>query len=87
LLFEGPVIEVIITAISALVGLFGFTITWEGYLLRKMNIGERAIIVLATVFLFWPDNLIKVLGFIILASIYLFQRVSIKRQAQRVPSQ
>ncbi|MBA7687551.1 hypothetical protein ES703_96015 [subsurface metagenome] len=87
ILFEGPVIEVIITALSALLGLLGFTVCWEGYLLRKMNIGERAITVLATVFLFWPDNLIKVLGFIILAAIYLFQRVSIKRQAQRVPAQ
>jgi len=87
ILFEGPVIEVIITAVSGLIGLFGFTVCWEGYLLRRMNIGERAITVLATVFLFWPDNLIKGLGFIILAAIYLFQRVSIKRQAQRVPAQ
>jgi len=84
LLFEGPVIEVIITAASALLGLFGFTVCWEGYLLRTMNIGERAIVVLATVFLFWPDNLIKVLGFIILASMYIFQRVSLKRQTSEI---
>jgi len=84
LLFEGPVIEVIITAFSALIGLFGFTVCWEGYLLRTMNIGERAIVVLATVFLFWPDNLIKALGFIILASMYIFQRVSLKRQASEI---
>jgi len=86
ILFEGPVIEVIITAFSALIGLFGFTVCWEGYLLRTMNIGERAIVVLATVFLFWPDNLIKALGFIILASMYIFQRVSLKRQAQEMPA-
>ena len=86
ILFEGPVIEVIITAFSALIGLFGFTVCWEGYLLRKINIGERAIVVLATVFLFWPDNLIKALGFIILASMYIFQRVSLKRQAQEMPA-
>jgi len=84
LLFEGPVIEVIITALSGLIGLFGFTVCWEGYLLRKMNIGERAIIVLATVFLFWPENLFKALGFIILASIYIFQRVSLKRQTSEI---
>ena len=84
LLFEGPVIEVIITALSGLIGLFGFTVCWEGYLLRKMNIGERAITVLATVFLFWPENLFKGVGFIILASIYLFQRVSLKRQTSEI---
>lgn len=86
ILFEGPVIEVIITAVSALIGLFGFTVFWEGYLLRTMNIGERAITALATIFLFWPDNLIKGLGFIILAVIYIFQRVSLKRQAQEMPT-
>ena len=84
ILFEGPVIEVIITAISALTGLFGFTVCWEGYLLRNMNIGERAITVLATVFLFWPDNLIKVLGFVVFAAIYLFQRVSLKRESHTI---
>jgi TRAP transporter 4TM/12TM fusion protein len=78
LLFEGPVIEVIITALSGLIGLFGFTVCWEGYMLRKMNIGERAITVLATIFLFWPENIFKGVGFIILASIYLLQRVSLK---------
>jgi len=86
LLFEGPVIEVIITAISGLIGLFGFTVCWEGYLLRNMNIGERAITVLATIFLFWPDNLIRGLGFIIMVAIYLFQRVILKRQAHEIPA-
>jgi len=86
LLFEGPVIGVIITALSGLIGLFGFTVCWEGYLLRNMNIGERAITVLATIFLFWPDNLIRVLGFIIMVAIYLFQRVSLKRQAHKIPA-
>ncbi|MBW2332610.1 MAG: TRAP transporter permease [Deltaproteobacteria bacterium] len=80
LLFEGPVIEVIITAASALFGLFGFTVCWEGYLLRKMNIGERAITVLATILLFWPIDLYKVFGFLILATMYLIQRVSLNFQ-------
>ena len=84
LLFEGPVIEVIITAASALFGLFGFTVCWEGYLLRKMNIGERAITVLATILLFWPIDLYKVFGFLILATMYLIQRVSLKKQASEI---
>ena len=86
ILFEGPVIEVIITALSALLGLFGFTITWEGYLLRNMNVGERAITGLATVFLFWPDNLVKGLGVIIMVAMYLFQPMNLKRQVQKMPA-
>ncbi len=84
ILFEGPVIEVIITALSALIGLFGFTVTWEGFILRKMYIWERVVVGLGTIFLFWPDNLVKLLGLIIVMGIYLFQRISLKRQAHEV---
>jgi TRAP-type uncharacterized transport system fused permease subunit len=84
LLFEGPIIEVMITSFSALIGLFGFTVCWEGFVLRKMQIWERVIAGLGTVFLFWPDDLLKLLGFILLAGIYVFQRVGLKRQAHDV---
>ena len=84
LLFEGPVIEVMITSFSALIGLFGFTVCWEGFVLRKMQIWERLIAGLGTVFLFWPDDLLKLLGFILLAGIYVFQRMGLKRQAHDV---
>ena len=86
ILFEGPVLEVLITALAALIGLFGFTAFWEGYLLRKMNIGERAITGLATIFLFWPDNLLRGLGFIFILIIYLFHRIGLKKQAHEVPT-
>jgi len=85
LLFEGPVIEVAITAISALIGLYGFTVSWEGYLLRRINIGERAIIAFATILLFWPVNLFKGLGFVILAAMYLSQRAQLKETAHETP--
>lgn len=80
LLFEGPVVDVIITAVSGLIGLFGFTVFWEGYLLRKINLLERAIIGLATAFLFWPDHRIKGLGLLIVGVMYVMQRRGLKRQ-------
>jgi len=85
LLFEGPVTEVILTAVSGLIGLFGFTVFWEGYLLRDLNIAERLIVGLGTVFLFWPDHRIRGLGFIILLAIYVLQRLGMRRQGQRIP--
>jgi TRAP-type uncharacterized transport system fused permease subunit len=84
ILFEGPVIEVFITALSALIGLFGFTVTWEGFILRKMYIWERVVVGLGTIFLFWPDDLVKLLGLIIVMGIYLFQRIGLKRQVHEV---
>ena len=86
LLFEGPAIEVIITAISGLIGLFGFTVFWEGFLLRKINILERAVVGIATVLLFWPDDRIKGLGLLIVGVIYVMQRTGLRRQAQAIPS-
>lgn len=86
LLFEGPALEVIITAVSGLIGLFGFTAFWEGYLLRNMNVPERLIVGLGTVFLFWPDHRIQGLGFMILLTIYVLQRLGMRRQEQRIPA-
>ncbi len=85
LLFEGPVIEVAITAISALIGLYGFTVFWEGYLLRPINIGERAIIAFATILLFWPVDLFKGPGLVILATMYFSQRVRLKQTTHETP--
>ena len=83
LLFEGSIIEVTITAVSGLIGLFGFTVSWEGYLLRALNIGERAITVLATVLLFWPSHLYKLVGFVLMLGIYLFHRIGLKQEDQK----
>jgi TRAP transporter 4TM/12TM fusion protein len=80
LLFEGPVMEVGIIAVTGLIGLFGFTVFWEGYLLRGLNIGERAIVLLGTVLIFWPDHLYKVAGFVIILVIYLLQRLSVRKR-------
>jgi TRAP transporter 4TM/12TM fusion protein len=84
ILFEGPVIAVIITALSALLGLFGFTVTWEGFILRKMYIWERAVVGFGTIFLFWPDNWVKGLGFVFLAGVYVFQKIGLKRQIHEI---
>jgi len=79
LLFEGPVMEVGIVAVTGLIGLFGFTVFWEGYFLRGLNIGERAIVLLATVLLFWPDHLYKIAGFVIMLVLYILQRLEVRK--------
>jgi TRAP transporter 4TM/12TM fusion protein len=79
LLFEGPVMEVGIVAFASLIGLFGFTVFWEAFLLRGLNIGERAIVLLATVLLFWPDHLYKIAGFVIMLVLYILQRLDVRK--------
>jgi len=81
LLFEGPVYEVLMTATSATLGLLAFTVVMEGYFLRRLFIWERGLIGLATIGLLWPDTTLRVVGFLILAAIYLAQKLAARRQA------
>ncbi|RLB04691.1 MAG: TRAP transporter permease [Deltaproteobacteria bacterium] len=83
LLFEGPLHEVLITAISATLGLFAFTVAMEGYLLRKLFFWERGLVVLATIGLLWPHTTFRVLGFLIFGFIYMIQKMAASRHALR----
>jgi TRAP transporter 4TM/12TM fusion protein len=86
ILFEGPVAEVLITAAAGMVGLFGFTVFWEGYLLRRLHIWEWGVIGLCTTALFWPNNLARGAGFVIFGLIYISQKSALKRKAEEMPS-
>jgi len=80
LLFEGPAHEVLITAVSATLGLFAFTATTEGYLLRRLHFWERGLIGLSTIGLLWPNMIYRILGFLVLGSIYFAQKWAARRQ-------
>lgn len=79
LLFEGPVPEVLLTAISATLGLFAFTAATEGFLLRGLSVWERGLLGLATLGLFWPGLAFRVAGAFVLAFFYLNQKLASKR--------
>jgi len=79
LLFEGPVHEVLITALSATLGLLAFTIAMQGYFLRKLFLWERGLIGLATLGLLWPHTTFRIVGFLILGSVYLAQKLAARR--------
>ncbi|RLA81154.1 MAG: TRAP transporter permease [Deltaproteobacteria bacterium] len=74
LLFEGPVHQVLITAICATLGLFAFTVLTEGFFLQKLRPWEWPLVVGATGGLLWPHDLARVGGFIFLLALYLSQR-------------
>jgi TRAP-type uncharacterized transport system fused permease subunit len=66
--------------------LFGFTVFWEGYLLRRLHIWEWGVIGLCTTALFWPNNLARGAGFVIFGLIYISQKSALKRKAEEMPS-
>ena len=83
LLFEGPLHEVLITAVSATLGLLAFTVAMEGHFTRKLFLWERGLVGLATIGLFWPHTTFRILGFLIFGSIYLVQKLAVRREVLR----
>ena len=80
LLFEGPVSEVLITAVSATLGLLAFTVATEGFFLRRLFPWERILVGVATLGLLWPDMRWRVLGLLIFGSLYLYQKVEKRKK-------
>lgn len=80
LLFEGPVYQVLATAVSATLGLMAFTATMQGYLLRKLFLWERGLLGLATLGLLWPYTTFRIGGLLILAALYLPQKLTARRE-------
>ena len=80
LLFEGPVYQVLATAVSATLGLMAFTATMQGYFLRKLFLWERGLLGLATLGLLWPYTTFRIGGLLILAALYLPQRLTARRE-------
>jgi hypothetical protein len=54
ILFEGPVHEVIWAAVTGIIGLFGFVVTWEGFYRKHIGIVKRALVGLASLVLIFP---------------------------------
>ncbi len=69
LLGNGPVPEVVLTMIFTAIGLVAFTSALERYLFKPLNLVETALMTLAALGLFWPDNLLSTAGAVLLAII------------------
>ncbi|BAI80860.1 TRAP-type transport system, permease component [Deferribacter desulfuricans SSM1] len=79
LLFEGPIINVIETVISATLGLYAFVVFFEGYQLRQLNIIERIIFGVVAYLLLFPHRFLTIIGFAGFIALILLQKFTIKR--------
>ena len=84
LLFEGPVHEVLVTALSASLGFLAFTVVMEGHFARRLFLWERGLAGLATIGLLWPHTTIRIVVFLIFGSVYLAQKLAARRGALRL---
>jgi len=80
LLGNGPMPEVVLTMIFTTIGLVAFTSALERYLFKPLNLLETALMTLAALGLFWPDNLLSTAGAVLLAIIAARQWFGERRQ-------
>jgi len=72
LLTEG-FLQALIVGILAALGLFCFTVSLEGYLVRPLGVTQRFLFFTVTILCFWPKGYISLAGVLLLAILIAYQ--------------
>lgn len=73
ILLNGKVFDIVMTIITATLGIIAVAASFEDFLVRRINTTERIIILISGILLVWPDHTLSMVGFGILAGAVLFQ--------------
>lgn len=76
LLLNGPTLEIAISVISGALGLLAASSVMVGYLKRENSPIEQILLILSALGLFLPHKGANIAGFLLLTSVYLWQRRS-----------
>ena len=84
MLFEGVsgAGDVILIAITSLVGIFGVAAALNGHLYKKINVVFRVLIAAGGLCLLYPGALTDIIGIVVVGGIFVFQLVSAKRSTK-----
>ncbi|MEN6441854.1 MAG: TRAP transporter permease [Syntrophobacter sp.] len=80
LLCIGPVSEIAMVAITAMLAVVAFSAAFSGYMRRPCTVIERLALIVAGGMLLHPEHISDVVGIVILATIYVRQRMSGKEE-------
>lgn len=75
LLFRGPLGDIALAFVSANVGVFALAAGLEGYMLRRANFVERALLLAAAVLLIKPGAVTDAVGLVLLGLVFVAHRV------------
>ena len=78
ILFNGPVWQVIIVAVTATIGLFGFTVCLEGYFLKSLKAWERFLFAAASLALLWPSNFLRIVGILVMVGVLFMEEITVR---------
>jgi len=86
LLFNGPLIAVVETAVSAAIGIIAYAGMMQGYWLKRTKVLDRIVLGFAALCLFVPNILSHILGAVILIAISVIHRRSQGKTVSGQPS-
>jgi TRAP transporter 4TM/12TM fusion protein len=74
LLFDGSPFEILYVFIVAGIGVLALAIGAQGYFLRVLSGFKRALFIIASILIFWPNYLLTILGIVLLACLLFYER-------------
>ncbi|MCD2138594.1 TRAP transporter permease [Salinicoccus halitifaciens] len=82
LLLIGGTVDIILAVITAVIGIMGIGAATEGWLLKKVTIFERVLLVAGSLCMVHPNFVTDLAGLVILASVYLIQKVTLAKNPE-----
>ena len=73
LLFEGTPGRIVYVFILAAIGVFALAIGAQGFFLRSIGWTERALFVIASILVFWPNLILTIVGVVMLGLLLLYE--------------
>jgi len=77
ILLQGSLLLIIETITTILFGLIAFASFWENFLFKKLKLFERLFLLMAALFLFFPNLLGNGIGLILFISVIFSQKVGL----------
>jgi len=72
--------EVVLIVVSALLGLFSVAAALNGFLIKKIPVVFRILLLAGGLCMMIPGTLTDVIGFVVLAGVIVFQKLTLKKQ-------
>lgn len=82
LLLQGEPVEIIFAAITAVIGVYALSAGVEGYMHQPLKMWERAIILIASVCMIYPDLLINVVAGVVIAFFFFKGFTKVRQHAK-----
>ncbi len=79
LLMEGSLLNIIFIFIVATVGIFSLAIGAQGYFLTTLSWHRRILFVLSSILIFWPLEVIRLVGVLMLIALIFNEKINQKR--------